>query len=26
LELFTTLHADVKKYFKYTCRRLGISR
>jgi len=26
LEFFTTLHADVKKYFKYTCRRLGVSR
>jgi len=26
LELFTTLHADVKKYFEYTCRRLGVSR
>jgi len=26
LEFFTTLHADVKKYFKYMCRRLGVSR
>jgi len=26
LEFFTTLHADVKKYFKYTCTRLGVRR
>jgi len=25
LEFFTTLNADVKQYFKYTCRRLGVS-
>jgi len=26
LEFFTTLHADVKEYFVYMCRRLGVSR
>jgi len=26
LKVFTTLHADVRKYFEYTCRRLGVSR
>jgi len=25
LEFFTTSHADVKKYLKYTCRSLGVS-
>jgi len=26
LEFFTTLHADVKNYFKYRCGRLGVNR